>query len=123
MLKNGVTLSTTNLEEVCPVDQPRAPNEPPTKLAEMSAESLQATVAALTALQFPEALTKPFRDIIEERTAADQHKVDHSKLYVQLCPLKNQKVKLRDVVKAEVEALQKQLGAKSKELVDYEHDV
>ncbi|MFM7986871.1 MAG: hypothetical protein ACKPKO_46910, partial [Candidatus Fonsibacter sp.] len=80
-------------------------------------------MAALTALQFPEALTKPFRDIIEERTAAEQQKVDHGKLYVQLCHLKNQKVKLRDVVKFEVEALQKQLDAKSNVLADYTHDV
>ncbi|MFM7987524.1 MAG: hypothetical protein ACKPKO_50245, partial [Candidatus Fonsibacter sp.] len=72
MLKNGVTLSTTNLEEVCPVVIPRAANEPPTQLAEMSTQALHATVSALTALQFPEALTRPFRDIIEERAAAEQ---------------------------------------------------
>ncbi|MFM7983930.1 MAG: hypothetical protein ACKPKO_31860, partial [Candidatus Fonsibacter sp.] len=47
----------------------------------------------------------------------------HGKLYVQLCQLKNQKVKLQEVVKSEVEALQKQLDAKSKVLADYTHDV
>ncbi|MFM7978968.1 MAG: hypothetical protein ACKPKO_06590, partial [Candidatus Fonsibacter sp.] len=102
LLKNGVTLSTTNLEEMCPVVKPRAPDEPPTKLSDMITESLQAAVAALTALQFPEALMQPFRVIIEERTAAEQRKVDHGKLREQLCQLKNQKVEMRGVVKAEV---------------------
>jgi hypothetical protein len=36
LLTKGITLSATNLEEVCPVAKPRAPGDPPKNLVEMS---------------------------------------------------------------------------------------
>jgi hypothetical protein len=118
LLTKGITLSTTNLEEVCQVAKPRTPDDPPKKLVEMSTEALYSALVALTALHFPEAALKPFRDVIEERAAMEQQKVDSGKLLEQLTQAKNQKVKLRDAVKAEVDLLQQRLDAKKKELAD-----
>ena len=123
LLTKGITLSTTNLEEVCPVAKPRTPDDPPKKLGEMSTDALNSALVALSALHFPEAALKPFRDVIEERAALEQQKVDNGKLLEQLTQAKNQKVKLRDAVKAEVDLLQQRLDAKRKEPADFEADV
>ena len=91
LLTKGITLSTTNLEEVCPVAKPRTPNEPPTKLAEMSTEAINAALSALATLQVPEVFLKPFQDILEERTALEQQKVDYGKLFEQLSQMKTRR--------------------------------
>jgi hypothetical protein len=67
----------------------------------MSTDALNAALVALSGLRFPEAALKPFRDVIVERAAMLRQKVDNGKLLEQLAQAKNQKVKLRDVVKAE----------------------
>ena len=123
LLTKGITLSTTNLEEVCPVAKPRIPDDPPKKLGEMSTDALNSALVALSALHFPEVALKPFRDVIEECTALAQQKVDNGKLLEQLTQAKHQKVKLRDAVKAEVDLLQQRLDARKKELADFEADV
>ena len=57
-----------------------------------------------------------FRDSLDERKAAEKQTVDYVKLCEQINQVKNQKAKLRDVIKSEVEELQKQLEGKSKEI-------
>ena len=123
LLTKGITLSITNLEEVCPAAKLRTPDDPPTKLAEMSTDAINAALVALTALHVPEASLKPFRDIVEERTALERQKVDKGKLLEQLTQTKYQTVKLRDAVKDEVDSLQQQLDARKKVLADLEADV
>ena len=49
--------------------------------------------------------------------------MDNGKLLEQLTQAKNQKVKLRDAVKAEVDLLQQRLDARKKECADFEADV